>query len=212
MENHCCDTQWLFVCNCRLPDCGYFMCFFCCPHNLVGTVVMSRWHFLVSFSQSYPISWPPIKHVIKTPLSQDNNNLPAESPELIQSGLAMLAMAKMSAARKRHPEITVSLSMSVDPGGVFLCLYLKGGGTFRRHWPKPLSPVPSSSKPALENSRWSWSGRFEPRSVRTSCLIPVGKISRLFSQISAFTTSPTAETCWPFSPAQQDRCLGSWAS
>lgn len=40
-------------------------------------------------------------------------NLPAESPVLIQSGLAMLAMAKMSAARKRHPDITVSLSMPV---------------------------------------------------------------------------------------------------
>lgn len=32
---------------------------------------------------------------------------------LIQSGLAMLAMAKMSAARKRHPDITVSLSMTM---------------------------------------------------------------------------------------------------
>lgn len=36
---------------------------------------------------------------------------------LIQSGLATLAMAKMSAARKRHPDITVSLSMSVDTDG-----------------------------------------------------------------------------------------------
>lgn len=44
-------------------------------------------------------------------------NVPAESPVLIQSGLAMLAMAKMSAARKRHPDITLSLSMSVRTVG-----------------------------------------------------------------------------------------------
>lgn len=37
---------------------------------------------------------------------------PADSPVLIQSGLARLAMAKMSAARKRHPEMMVSLSIS----------------------------------------------------------------------------------------------------
>lgn len=43
---------------------------------------------------------------------------------LIQSGLATLAMAKMSAARKRHPDITFSLSMSVGPGGLFLWLFL----------------------------------------------------------------------------------------
>lgn len=51
-------------------------------------------------------------------------NLPAESPVLIQSGLATLAMAKMSAARKRHPDITLSLSMSVVPGGLLVCLVL----------------------------------------------------------------------------------------
>lgn len=45
-------------------------------------------------------------------LFHQNLHLPAESPVLIQSGLAMLAMAKMSAARKRHPEITVSLSIT----------------------------------------------------------------------------------------------------
>lgn len=39
--------------------------------------------------------------------------LPADSPVLIQSGFATLAMANISAARKRHPEIMVSLSMSV---------------------------------------------------------------------------------------------------
>lgn len=44
-------------------------------------------------------------------------NLPPDSPMLIQSGLATLAMAKMSAARKRHPDITVSLSMSVNTKG-----------------------------------------------------------------------------------------------
>lgn len=90
-------------------------------------VVMGRWHVPVPFPQWYPMSWPPIKQVIKkTPLSQEqsaNNNLPAESPVLIQSGLAMLAMAKMSAARKRHPDITVSLSMTAHAGGVFLCLW-----------------------------------------------------------------------------------------
>jgi len=57
-------------------------------------------------------------------------NLPEAPPVLIQSGLAMLAMAKMSAVRKRHPEITVSLSMSVHKLQVreFLS-HLKGGGT-----------------------------------------------------------------------------------
>lgn len=39
-------------------------------------------------------------------------NLPADSPVLIQSGFAMLAIAKISAARNRHPEMMVSLSIS----------------------------------------------------------------------------------------------------
>lgn len=39
--------------------------------------------------------------------------LPADSPVLIQSGFATLAMANISAAKKRHPEIMVSLSISV---------------------------------------------------------------------------------------------------
>lgn len=39
-------------------------------------------------------------------------HLPADSPVLIQSGFAMLAIAKISAARNRHPEMIVSLSMS----------------------------------------------------------------------------------------------------
>lgn len=38
--------------------------------------------------------------------------LPSASPVLIQSGFAILAMAKISAARKRHPEIMVNLSIS----------------------------------------------------------------------------------------------------
>lgn len=38
-------------------------------------------------------------------------HLPADSPVLIQSGFAMLAIAKISAARKRQPEMMVSLSM-----------------------------------------------------------------------------------------------------
>lgn len=38
--------------------------------------------------------------------------LPADSPVLIQSGFAMLAIAKISAARNRHPEMIVSLSIS----------------------------------------------------------------------------------------------------
>lgn len=37
---------------------------------------------------------------------------PADSPVLIQSGFAMLAIAKISAARNRHPEMIVSLSIS----------------------------------------------------------------------------------------------------
>lgn len=39
-------------------------------------------------------------------------HLPADSPVLIQSGFAMLAIAKISAARNRQPEMMVSLSMS----------------------------------------------------------------------------------------------------
>lgn len=37
---------------------------------------------------------------------------PADSPVLIQSGFAMLAIAKISAARNRHPEMIVSLSIA----------------------------------------------------------------------------------------------------
>ena len=37
--------------------------------------------------------------------------LPADSPVLIQSGFAMLAIAKISAARNRHPDIMVNLSI-----------------------------------------------------------------------------------------------------
>lgn len=45
-------------------------------------------------------------------------HLPADSPVLIQSGFAMLAIAKISAARNRHPEMIVSLSMpSADGAG-----------------------------------------------------------------------------------------------
>lgn len=40
-------------------------------------------------------------------------HLPADSPVLIQSGLAMLAIAKISAARNRQPEMMVSLSISL---------------------------------------------------------------------------------------------------
>lgn len=38
-------------------------------------------------------------------------HLPADSPVLIQSGFAILAIAKISAARKRQPEMIVSLSI-----------------------------------------------------------------------------------------------------
>lgn len=41
-------------------------------------------------------------------------HLPADSPVLIQSGFAMLAIAKISAARNRHPEMIVSLSISLQ--------------------------------------------------------------------------------------------------
>lgn len=44
--------------------------------------------------------------------------LPADSPVLIQSGFAILAMAKISAARNRHPEMIVSLSISPADGAV----------------------------------------------------------------------------------------------
>lgn len=39
------------------------------------------------------------------------HQLPADSPVLIQSGFAMLAIAKISAARNRHPDIIVNLSI-----------------------------------------------------------------------------------------------------
>lgn len=68
-----------------------------------------------------PVSRSEIKHGIKNSTVSDpsgNNNLPVESAVLIQSGLAMLAMAKKSAARNRHPDITVSLSMSVVPSAL----------------------------------------------------------------------------------------------
>lgn len=45
-------------------------------------------------------------------LVKDLTSLPVASPVLIQSGLAMLAIAKISAARNRHPEMMVSLSIS----------------------------------------------------------------------------------------------------
>lgn len=44
---------------------------------------------------------------------------PADSPVLIQSGFAMLAIAKISAARNRHPEIIVNLSMSPAKEAVY---------------------------------------------------------------------------------------------
>lgn len=45
-------------------------------------------------------------------------HLPADSPVLIQSGFAILAIAKISAARNRHPEMIVSLSISPADGAV----------------------------------------------------------------------------------------------
>lgn len=44
--------------------------------------------------------------------------LPADSPVLIQSGFAILAIAKISAARNRQPEMIVSLSMSPGDNAV----------------------------------------------------------------------------------------------
>lgn len=52
-------------------------------------------------------------------------NLPVASPVLIQSGLAILAMAKISAARKRHPDMTVSLSISLTRMHSSLLLYIE---------------------------------------------------------------------------------------
>ena len=116
-------------------------------------------------------------------------NLPADSPVLIQSGLAMLAMAKMSAARKRHPEITVSLSMSVSTGGgqrvcVPLC-HLQGGGTFRESQ-HLLGPGASCSERYAK------------------------KISSLVSSPPAAEPDPT---CWPCSsPGGEGLCPGSWTT
>lgn len=46
-------------------------------------------------------------------------HLPADSPVLIQSGFAILAIAKISAARNRHPEMIVSLSISPADEAVY---------------------------------------------------------------------------------------------
>lgn len=58
-----------------------------------------------------------VETVARNPTTQNiivvlNGWLPADSPVLIQSGFAMLAIAKISAARNRHPEMIVSLSIS----------------------------------------------------------------------------------------------------
>lgn len=94
-------------------------------------------------------------------------NPPADSPVLIQSGLTTLAMAKMSAARKRHPEITVSLSMSVRAGGgqsVFVPLSQPSCFKGKRDIQKKVPHAPSSPRPSLR-----WWGRSDSRLVRTWC-------------------------------------------
>lgn len=119
-------------------------------------------------------------------------------------------MAKMSAARKRHPEITVSLSMSVDTGGgqsvrVPRC-HLEGGGTSRSQsaTPSPLVPSPPAALRYGNSRRWSWwRGRFDPRSVRASCLTRSAEL-KLFPCIRPESgptrwrsSSPGGEDRWP---------------
>ena len=50
---------------------------------------------------------------------------------LIQSGFAILAIAKISAAKKRHPDIIVSLSIFPLQFLVLRYVYYEGGNAWR---------------------------------------------------------------------------------
>lgn len=95
-------------------------------------------------------------------------------------------MAKMSAARKRHPEITLSLSMSLVPGGLFLCLFLA--------WREAGHSGDSDVSPfLLSHHRRNASlqvDQFEPQSVCTNWWW------------AGWFTPPAGEIC--FSPAQEE--------
>lgn len=110
-------------------------------------------------------------------------NLPPDSPMLIQSGLATLAMAKMSAARKRHPDITVSLSMSVNT---------KGGTEGDRASRSDLNPHVVSHHCGI------WPVPL-PRPLFTLYLISGGLMSMhgVISLCCSSESGLTDPTCWP---------------
>lgn len=110
-------------------------------------------------------------------------NLPPDSPMLIQSGLATLAMAKMSAARKRHPDITVSLSMSVNT---------KGGTEGDRASRSDLNPHVVSHHCGI------WPVPL-PRPLFTLYLISDGLMSMhgVISLCCSSESGLTDPTCWP---------------
>jgi len=62
-------------------------------------------------------------------------SLPADSPVLIQSGFAMLAIAKISAARNRHPEMIVSLS--IPPADEAAAGFGEMWRSSSKVWPRP---------------------------------------------------------------------------
>lgn len=85
-------------------------------------------------------------------------HLPADSPVLIQSGFAMLAIAKISAARNRQPEMIVSLSISPADGGVkdvegmWRSLFGRDPLSVERHRAAVIGPTspPLQQEPAAE--------------------------------------------------------------
>lgn len=85
-------------------------------------------------------------------------HLPADSPVLIQSGFAMLAIAKISAARNRQPEMIVSLSISpadggvIDVEGMWWSLFRRAPRSVERHRAAVIGPTspPLQQEPAAE--------------------------------------------------------------
>lgn len=85
-------------------------------------------------------------------------HLPADSPVLIQSGFAMLAIAKISAARNRHPEMIVSLSISPADEAVYDVGGNKCGGR-----------CPSVTPRVLRDTGWAVISLTSPPSTGPRC-------------------------------------------